>query len=77
MERPFGYSRLVAAGGAIGLVLMIAAVWASDASTATSLALTAVLVLIAAAILASARPPNSAPLDSTADQRERMRDTTP
>lgn len=72
-----GLNMLVALGGAIGLALMIAAVWASGASTATSLAITALLVLIAVGIIAAVPAGSGPPPDSSADQRDRMRDDVP
>jgi hypothetical protein len=63
-------------GVAVGFALLIAAVWASGASTATSLAVTGLIVLVAvvgaAAVLAPDRP-----RDASDEQRERMRKTTP
>ena len=61
---------------AVGFVLLIAAVWASGASVATSLAVTGLLVLVAAVAVAlgtAGRPPR----DEVDDQRDRMRRTTP
>ena len=71
---------VIAAGGAIALLLLIAAVWATDASTPTQLATTGVLVLIAVGLYAGAVPRprgERLPQEADADQRERMRDRVP
>lgn len=71
---------VIAAGSAIALALLIAAVWATDASVPTQLATTGVLVLIAVGLYAGAvpRPPGERlPQEADADQRERMRDRVP
>ncbi len=78
--RSNGINTVVGLGTVAALVLFVAAVWAADVSTATSLASTGLLVLLASTALAivSARPggpqPNQA--DATA-QRERMRQLVP
>ncbi len=63
-------------GVLLAFALLIAAVWASDASVSTSLALTGGLVLVGVATLAAVRP---APVTrSPADeQRDRMKQTVP
>jgi len=69
-----GTAGFIKIGGAVGLVLLIAAVWATGAGAATKLALTAVFILAAVAAAALALGP---PRDPSDDQRERMQDTTP
>jgi len=71
---------LIAIGGAVALVLLIAAVWTADVSTPASLTLTAFLILAAVAVLganaaraAGQRPPQEA----DADQRDRMQNKVP
>ncbi len=71
---------LIAVGAAVALVLLIAAVWVSDLSTPAGLTLTAFLILIAVAILATNAtrgPGERPPHESVADQRDRMRDNVP
>lgn len=72
---------MIAAGGALALILLIAAVWVTSMSTPTQLALTALLLLIAVGILAVGAPRDSsaqrAPVDQDADQRDRMQDQVP
>jgi hypothetical protein len=62
------------AGVVAGFALLIAAVWASGASAATSLAVTGLLVLIGVAIAALGA---ERPRDQSNEQRERMRGTVP
>ena len=73
-------SPLIAVGGVLALVLLIAAVWTADMSTPAALTLTAFLILAAVAVLganaaraAGQRPPQEA----DADQRDRMQDRVP
>ena len=67
---------MILVGVVLAFVLLIAAVWASDASVATSLALTGGIVLVGVGTLATIIP--GAPLrDQGDDQRDRMRQTTP
>lgn len=61
---------------AAGFILLIAAVWASGASTATSLAITGLLVLVGAATVGLGVAP-AASRDEADEQRDRMRETTP
>jgi hypothetical protein len=68
--------RLIVGGVVLAFVLLIAAVWASDASAATSLALTGIFILVGVGVLAAALP-GSMPWDDSDDQRERMKQTTP
>jgi hypothetical protein len=75
-----GPNTVIAAGGAVALVLLIAAIWATGASLPTQLALTGVLILIAVGILAGAVPRGPGerlPQEADADQRERMRSRVP
>lgn len=79
MSSPQGSGKtLLAAGVAAAFVLLIAAVWASGAGAATSLALTGVLVLIGVGglVYALERGPAQPP-DASDAQRERMGKTTP
>ncbi len=78
--RSQGTNAVLALGGGLALVLLIAAVWATSMSTATQLALSGLLVLIAVAILAVGMPRGGrgrAPVDNDAEQRERMHDRVP
>jgi hypothetical protein len=71
---------VIAAGGALALLLIVAAVWTTDASTPTQLATTGVLVLIGVGLYAGMvprRPEERLPQDADADQRERMRNRVP
>ena len=71
---------VIAAGSALALLLLIAAIWATDTSTPTQLALTGLLIGIAVAIYAGAaprRPGERYPREADADQRERMRGRVP
>ena len=81
LMKPLGSNALIAAGGALALILLIAAVWATSMSTPTQLALTGLLVLIAVGILAVGVPRGTsdqrAPVDQDADQRDRMQDRVP
>ncbi len=69
----------IAVGCLASVVLLIASVWAADVSTATSLAGTGVLVLVAASALAVVAPRTgpAAPPQADAVQRERMRRLVP
>ena len=73
-----GNRQLIGAGVLVAFALLIAAIWASDVSLATSLAMTGVLVLTGLAVLVfalqSARPVDT---DATEAQRRRMDETTP
>lgn len=69
---------MIVAGGALALLLLIAAIWATDTSTPTQLALTGILIGIAVAIFAGAaprRPGETLPHRADAEQRERMRNS--
>jgi hypothetical protein len=68
--------RLILGGVVLAFVLLIAAVWASDASTATSLALTGAIVLVGVGTLTFALP-TPMPWGGAEDQRERMKQTVP
>ena len=68
--------RLMLGGVVLAFVLLIAAVWASDASAATSLALTGAIVLVGVGTLAFVLPAPE-PWGSADDQRERMKQTIP
>jgi hypothetical protein len=75
-----GPNTVIALGGAAALVLLIAAIWATDASLPTQLAVTGVLVAIAVGIFAGAVPRGPGerpPQKADADQRERMRNRVP
>ena len=67
---------MIVIGVAVAFVLLIAAVWASDAGVATSLALTGGIVLAGVATIASVLP-SAYRRDQSDDQRDRMRQTTP
>lgn len=69
-------ARMISAGVVLAFVLLIAAVWASDLSLATSLALTGAVVLVGVGILAMVAPAGRA-RDQADDQHDRMRQTTP
>ena len=75
MDRPDS-TRIVMAGVAIAFALLIGAVWASDLSLATSLALTGGVILAGVGTLAMVIPTRRAP-DQADDQRDRMKHTTP
>ena len=67
---------MIIAGVVLAFALIIGAVWASDASLATSLALTGVIVLVGVGTIATVIPAGR-PRDQADDQRDRMRQTTP
>lgn len=69
-------TRSIVAGSVIAVALLIAAIWTSDASVPTSLALTAVILLGAVLAMATIVPVTRPP-DDADDQRDRMRQTTP
>jgi len=73
-----GNRPLIAAGVIVAFALLIAAIWAADVSTATSLAMTGVLVLTGLGVLVfslqSTRPVDT---ERVEDQRRRMDETTP
>ena len=69
-------ARLIVAGVLLAFVLLIAAVWASDASVATSLAVTGGIVLVGAGTIAFFVP-SQITRDAADDQRDRMKQTTP
>ena len=73
-----GNRPLIAAGVIVAFALLIAAIWAADVSTATSLAMTGVLVLTGLAVLVfslqSTRPVDT---ERVEDQRRRMDEKTP
>jgi hypothetical protein len=75
MDRPDS-TRLITAGVVVAFALLIAAVWASDVSLATGLALTGGIVLVGVGIIAVVVPPRNA-RDRADDQRDRMNQTTP
>jgi len=65
-------------GAGIGMALLIAAVWTADISVSTGLAMTALLVLVAVALVATARGVAApVPEGTQAEQRERMRTFVP
>lgn len=71
---------MITIGGALALLLLIAAIWATDASTPTQLAVTGVLILIAVGVYAAAVPRGPGerrPTEADVDQRERMQDKVP
>ena len=68
--------RLIKGGVVLAFLLLIGAVWASDASVATSLALTGGIILGGVATIAMIAP-GQRPRDQADDQRDRMRQTTP
>jgi hypothetical protein len=67
---------LIIAGVAVAFLLLIGAVWASDASLPTSLALTGGILLVGVGVLAMVVP-SSRFRDQADDQRDRMRERTP
>jgi len=67
---------MILAGVVIAFALLIGAVWVSDLSDATSLALTGGIVLLGVGVLATVIP-GRIPRDQSDDQRDRMRQTTP
>jgi hypothetical protein len=75
MDRPDS-TRLIIAGVVLAFLLLIGAVWASDASLATSLALTGAVVLVGVGTVAFIVPFRPPP-DQSDDQRDRMRQRTP
>jgi len=68
--------RTITWGIVAAFALLIAAVWASNASLATSLAVTGGLVLVGVGTLAMVSPERP-PRDATDDQRDRMRNSIP
>jgi hypothetical protein len=75
MDRPDS-SRMISAGVVLAFALLIAAVWASDLSLATSLALTGGVVLVGVGIVAMVVPAGRA-RDQADEQHDRMKQTTP
>ena len=73
MDRPDS-TRLLTVGVVIAFALLIGAVWASDVSLATGLALTGGIVLVGVGIIATVVP---SARDRADDQRDRMNQTTP
>ena len=67
---------MIIAGVVLAFALLIAAVWASDVSLATSLALTGGIVLVGVGVMAMVLPAGHA-RDRVDDQRDRMKQTTP
>ena len=67
---------MIIGGVVLAFLLIVAAVWASGASTATSLALTGAVILVGVGIIATVVPPR-VPRDQADDQRDRMRQITP
>ena len=68
--------RLIIFGILVAFALLIAAVWASDVSLATSLALTGGIVLVGVAAITMILP-TPMPRGRVDDQRDRMKETTP
>jgi hypothetical protein len=75
MESPHS-ARLIIGGVVIAFLLLIAAVWASDASLATSLALTGAIVLVGVGTI-TMFVPTAIHRSSADEQRDRMKQTTP
>jgi hypothetical protein len=75
VDRPDS-TRVIVAGVALAFALLIAAVWASDTSVATSLALTGGILLVGVGVIAMVIP-GTRPRDRADDQRDRMKQTTP
>ena len=75
MDRP-DPTRMIIAGVMLAFALLIAAVWASDVSLATSLALTGGVVLVGVGLIAMVIPAGRT-RDGADDQRDRMKQTTP
>lgn len=69
-------ARMIIAGVVLAFLLLIAAVWASDASVATSLALTGGIILVGVGTIATIVP-GGLPRTAADDQRDRMRQTIP
>ena len=69
-------TRVVVAGVVLAFLFIVAAVWASDASTATSLAITGAVILVGVGVIATVVPVR-VPRDQADDQRDRMRQQTP
>jgi len=67
---------LIVVGVVLAFALLIAAVWASDAGVATSLALTGGIILVAVGAIAVLRPVPT-PRGPDDEQRDRMKQTTP
>ena len=67
---------MVIAGVVLAFLFIVAAVWASDASTATSLAITGAVILVGVGVVATIVPVR-VPRDQADDQRDRMRRQTP
>jgi hypothetical protein len=67
---------MIIAGVVVAFALLIGAVWASDVSLATSLALTGGIVLVGVGTLAMVIPGRHG-RDRADDQRDRMKQTTP
>ena len=67
---------MIIAGVVLAFVLLIAAVWASDVSLATSLAMTGGIVLVGVGVIAMVIPAGHA-RDRADDQRDRMKQTVP
>ena len=67
---------MIIAGVVLAFALLIGAVWASDVSLATSLALTGGIVLAGVGAIAMVIPAGHA-RDRADDQRDRMKQTTP
>ena len=67
---------MIIAGVVLAFALLIAAVWASDVSLATSLALTGGIVLVGVGTVATIFPA-ALPRGRADDQRDRMKETTP
>jgi hypothetical protein len=63
-------------GVVLAFALLIAAVWATDASLATSLAVTGGIILAGVGAVAMIIPA-ARPHDQADDQRDRMKHTTP
>ena len=65
-------------GAGFAMALLIAAVWTADISVSTGLAMTALLVLVSVALVATARGVASPVREGAeAEQRERMRSHVP
>ena len=75
MDRPDS-TRIIVAGVALAFALLIAAVWASDVSLATSLAVTGAILLVGVGVIAMVLP-NRQAHDRADAQRDRMKQTTP
>lgn len=77
--RTNGMNTVIGVGAATALVLFVAAVWAAGVSTATALASTGLLILLASATLAivTARPGVIERNRAATAQRDRMRQLVP